>query len=264
MSRIEELADGVFVLSDLEPVRNRSWRPAGASGFEPFNKYVFLSGERALLLDTGPRAHRDSLLASLEKLVGSRALTVMVSRSEPDSITNVGAVVDRYPDLRLVGIMKNLPLLGLVETEREPRQGLVADRVILERTMANYGFPQLTPLEPVIKTLSTIWLHDSRTNILFTSDFFSAELLDDETSSVIRRSTDGRPSPSTVRQNLLAKFDWLEHARTDGHRNSWDEVFARFHPAALAPGLGRIQFGEQLVADVLRDYRAATFDKTLA
>ena len=259
MSLVSELAPGVLALSDIVPVAGRSWRPSGATGFEPFNKYLCLADEKALLIDTGPRVHRDSLLASLEPLVGSRHLTVMISRSEPDSITNVGAVVDRYPDLRVLGIMKNLPLLGLVEMERAPREGLVAERVIVNRPLADYGFPHVTPMEPVIKTLSTIWIRHAQANILFTSDSFSADLLGQRDDPVIRRQCEGRPDPQTIRSPALAKFDWLEHAWTQGHSRAWDRFFAGGAPGVLAPGLGRIQMGEPLVAQVVRDYREALF-----
>jgi hypothetical protein len=259
MSLVSELAPGVLALSDIEPVAGRSWRPVGARGFEPFNKYLCLADEKALLIDTGPRVHRDPLLASLEPLVGSRHLTVMISRSEPDSITNVGAVVDRYPDLRVLGIMKNLPLLGLVEMEREPREGLVAERVIVNRPLADYGFPHVTPLEPVIKTLSTIWIRHAQANILFTSDSFSADLLMDRDDPVIRTQPEGRPDSGVIRSHALAKFDWLEHAWTKRHSDAWDRFFAAGAPGVLAPGLGRIQMGEALVAKVVRDYREALF-----
>ena len=259
MSLVSELAPGVLALSDIEPVAGRSWRPPGATGFEPFNKYLCLADEKALLIDTGPRVHRDSLLASLEPLVGSRHLTVMISRSEPDSITNVGAVVDHYPDLRVLGIMKNLPLLGLVEMERAPREGLVAERVIVNRSLADYGFPHITPLEPVIKTLSTIWIRHAQANILFTSDSFSADLLARRNDPVIRRQPEGRPDPNTIRSHALAKFDWLEHAWTQRHSDAWDRFFAAGSPGVLAPGLGRIQMGEALVAAVVSEYREALF-----
>lgn len=259
MSRVAEIAPGVLALSDIEPVAGRSWRPVGTTGFEPFNKYVCLADEKALLIDTGPLAHRDQLLAALEPIVGSRHLTVMISRSEPDAITNVGAVVDRYPDLRVLGIMKNLPLLGLVEMQRKPREGLVAERMIFNQPLTGYGFPLITPHEPVIKTLSTIWIRHAGANVLFTSDSFSADLLTREDDCVIRTQPQGRPEPATIRAHALAKFDWLEQAWTDGHARAWDRFFEGGAPGVLAPGLGRIQCGEALAAQVVKDYREALF-----
>lgn len=259
MSRIAEIAPGVLALSDIEPVAGRSWRPVGTTGYEPFNKYVCLFDEKALLIDTGPLAHRDQLMAALEGIVGSRHLTVMISRSEPDAITNVGAVVDRYPDLRVLGIMKNLPLLGLVEMERKPREGLRAERMVFGRPLSDFGFPLITPNEPVIKTLSTIWIAHAGANVLFTSDSFSADLLTNPDDSVIRTQPQGRPDPATIRAHALAKWDWLEHAWTDGHARAWDKFFKDGAPVVLAPGLGRIQSGAALTALALKDYREALF-----
>jgi hypothetical protein len=259
LSRIEELAPDVFVLSDIEPVNGRSWLPPGSKGYEPFNKYLFLSDGHALLLDTGPLAHRHSVLESLGRLVGSRRLTVMVSRSEPECISNVGAVVDRFPDLRVIGIMKNLPLLGLVDMRQPPRDGLTAERIVLRKSLAEYGFPNLTPVEPLIKTLSTIWIDDSASGMLFTSDFFSADLLSAPDMPVIRRDMSGLAAPDTLRRHILTKFDWLEHAWPGELADAWDRFFAGTHPAALAPGLGRIQSGPALVQRAIADYREAVF-----
>ena len=259
MSRIAEIAPGVLALTDIEPVVGRSWRPVGTTGYEPFNKYVCLVGEKALLIDTGPLAHRDQLMAALEGIVGSRHLTVMISRSEPDAITNVGAVVDRYPDLRVLGIMKNLPLLGLVEMQRKPREGLVAERMVFGRPLTDFGFPLITPHEPVIKTLSTIWIAHAETGVLFTSDSFSADLLTRAQDEVIRTQPEGRPDPATIRAHALCKWDWLEHAATQTHAGAWDRFFGEGAPAVFAPGLGRIQSGPALTAQVLKDYRKALF-----
>ena len=259
MSRVHESAPGVVALSDIEPVAGRSWRPVGATGFEPFNKYVCLADEKALVIDTGPLAHRDQFLAALEPVIGSRHVTVMISRSEPDAITNVGAVVDRYPDLRVLGIMKNLPLLGLVEMQRKPREGLVAERMIFNQPLTDYGFPLITPHDPVIKTLSTIWIRHRGADVLFTSDSFSADLMTQVDGAVIRTQGQGRPQPATIRAHALAKFDWLEHAWTEGHARAWDRFFEAGVPTIIAPGLGRIQAGETLAAQVVADYREALF-----
>ncbi len=61
MSRVEQLADNIYVLSDLEPAdASRSWLPQDAAGYEPFNKFVFLEGDRALLIETGAAKHSES------------------------------------------------------------------------------------------------------------------------------------------------------------------------------------------------------------
>jgi hypothetical protein len=51
--RIENIADDIFVISDLVAAGGRSWLPPGSRGFEPFNKYLFVSTDGVLLIDTG-------------------------------------------------------------------------------------------------------------------------------------------------------------------------------------------------------------------
>ena len=69
MSRVEKIADNVLALTDVVPIDGRlSWRPPKARGFEPCNKYVVLSDERAMLFDTGYAVHGESLIASLREV----------------------------------------------------------------------------------------------------------------------------------------------------------------------------------------------------
>lgn len=262
MSLVTEIAPNVLALTDIEPVRDRSWRPADVTGFEPFNKYLILEVDRALLIDTGPRAHRDSLVATLARIVGTRHLTVMISRSEPDAISNVGAVVDAYPDLRVIGIMKNLPLLGLVDMAKTPRAGLIAERITIGQPLTEYGFPDLTPLEPLVKTLSTVWLHHRRANVLFTSDSFSGDLLAEPDTALLRRAATGHPEPDELRRHILCKFDWIAEASLERHQARWTAFFESCQPTILAPGLGRIATGEALVQKLITAYALAIFGVT--
>ena len=60
VSRIERISEDVLVLTDLVPIDGRvSWLPAGARGLEPYNAYVVLSDDRALLIDTGVALHEE-------------------------------------------------------------------------------------------------------------------------------------------------------------------------------------------------------------
>jgi hypothetical protein len=259
VNRIEEIAENLFALTTLVPIAGRSWLPPGTTGLEPFNRYLTLSNSHALLIDTGPAAHRAMILESLDRMVGARKLTVMVTRSELDCISNVGAIVDRFRDLRVIGVMKNLPLLGLVHMERPPRHGLSAERMPMGRTLADYGFERFKPMPPVIKTLSTIWMMDELSGTLFTSDSFSADLMHSPDDPLVRRDAGGFPPPATLRRHILAKFDWLARADTGSLHANWEQFFADVRPLALAPGLGRIQMGRGLVEGIIRDYRTAIF-----
>ena len=57
-------------------------------------------------------------------------------------------------------------------------------------------------MTPIIRILNTIWIHDRRSGILFTSDTFSNELLPDRETTTIRRDSFGLPDVAAVRRKV--------------------------------------------------------------
>jgi flavorubredoxin len=256
--RIETIADGVLVLSDLVAANGRSWLPPGAKGFEPFNKYVFVSKDGVLLVDTGVAAHGAVLVESLRRIVGSRWIMVVVTRIELDCTSNLGRIVDNFPKVQVATVTKNNPPLGLVHYEHAlPFE--TATRLTYGQRLGDLGFDRLRSIAPPVRLLNTTWLHDEVTNTLFTSDFFGGDLLAVPDDPIVRRDFAGLPATQVLRRHVLTKFEWLEHARTGPLRAAWDKLFAEVKPEVLAPGLGRIQSGRDLVARVTDDYRTAVF-----
>ena len=143
MSEMIQIADGVRSLTDMVPLDGRiSWVPPDRRGFEPHNKYLITREKRALLLDTGVAAHEGSLLASLGHLIGDRHLTVLVTRNELDCLGNLAAIVDRYPECRVL-TTNALPVLGLVHPKVVRRDSVSFSRVRHGETLTDYGFPNL-------------------------------------------------------------------------------------------------------------------------
>ena len=261
MSRVEQIAANIFVLSDLEPASGeRSWLPADAKGFEPFNKFVLLQGDHALLLETGAAAHCESVQESLREIVGDRTLVILPTRSELESIGNMGSIIDHFPRVELLTTTRALPPLGLAHMRPERRQSVKARRIVRGETLGGVGFPTLDTITPVIRILNTIWIYDQASGVLFTSDFFSNDLLTDESTPTIRRDLSALPEPATLRRSIVARFDWLERAHTDLLKAQWDDLFGRIKPKGLAPSLGRVTLGDDVVAQVIDLYRQALFE----
>jgi flavorubredoxin len=261
MSRVEQISDNIFVLSDLEPASSaRSWLPADASGFEPFNKFVFLEGDCALLIETGAAAHDESLQESLREIVKDRLLVILPTRSELESIGNMGSIIDNFPRVELITTTRALPPLGLAHMRPERRQSVKARRLVRGEKLASLGFPTLDTISPIIRILNTIWIYDHRSGVLFTSDFFSNELLPDRETPVIRRDAKNLPDSASLRRSILARFDWLERARTGALEKQWDDLFGRIKPKGLAPSLGRVTLGRDVASDVFDLYRRALFE----
>jgi len=261
MSRVEQIADSVYVMTDLEPADSeRSWLPADTKGFEPFNKYVIVKPDTVLLLETGVAAHCDSVMATLRDLVGDRKLVLLPTRSELESIGNLGAIIDAFPRVQLLTTTRALPPLGLCHVRADKRETVPARRIRRGESLDGAGFGNLQTLNPVIRILGTIWLYDRDSRVLFSSDFFANDLLETADQSVIRRSAAGLPSPATLRRSIVAKFDWLERAETTLLRAQWSAMFRDMRPVTLAPSLGRVQDGPALVQEVIDLYHRAVFE----
>jgi flavorubredoxin len=261
MSRVEQIWDNIFVLSDLEPATpERSWLPDDASGFEPFNKFVFLEDDCALLIETGAAAHDDSYQESLREIVKDRLLIILPTRSELESIGNMGSIIDNFPRVELITTTRALPPLGLAHMRPERRESVKARRIVRGEKLANVGFPTLDTVSPIIRILNTIWIHDRRSGVLFTSDFFSNELLPDVDTPTIRTDSVNLPDVATLRRSIIARFDWLARARTQALEAQWNELFARIQPNGIAPSLGRVTMGAKAAADVIDLYGHALFE----
>ena len=261
MSRVEQIADEVYVLSDVEPADgDRSWLPADAEGFEPFNKYVIVKPDVVFLLDTGVAAHCDSVIASLRDIVGDRKLIMLPTRSNLEAIGNMGPIIDAFPRVQLLTTTRALPPLGLCHIRDDKRDSVPARRIRRGESLDGIGFGNLQTLNPVIRILGTIWLYDRDSRILFASDFFSEDRLDTGDQSVVRRSAAGLPDATTLRRSIVARFDWLERAETTLLRKQWNDIFGNIRPVTLAPGFGRVQHGPDVAQQVIDLYYCAVFE----
>jgi flavorubredoxin len=264
VTEITELAPGLLVLTDREPVDGRvSWVPDGATGVEPYNEYLLLAEDRALLVDTGVAKHGPGLVAALEAVLGARQLTVFVSRIELDTLGNLGLVLARFPEARVATANPIAPV-DLVHMPQGARWlGGPVTHLRLGGDLAPIGFSSVAVLDPVVRTLGTSWLQERESGVLITSDSFSGELLASMESPVVRRDAmDGLPDVPRLRAAWLAKFHWLAEAEPDGLATHWDRLFAAVTPLAIAPLHGRVQAGETLCAEMLRRYRAAMLGET--
>jgi flavorubredoxin len=263
MSSVTQIADDIFVLTDLDPLDgNSAWLPPHLRGYEPHNKFLVMSGDAAVLIDTGVAAHGASLLESLVPLLGGRRLVVLSTRNELDCIGNLALIVDHIENLQVV-TCNALPSIGLVHPTR-PVPGMRATRLVQGKTLADLGFARLRAVPPLIRVLGTSWIYDDATRTLFPSDFFGADVLVDSTVPIIRRDSRGLPTVDAIREIVIAKFDWLTRARTEEIAANWDVFFAATHPVAIAPAHGRILLGRDLVLRTIADYRTAVFGAATA
>jgi glyoxylase-like metal-dependent hydrolase (beta-lactamase superfamily II) len=230
-----EIAPGVMSLSNaVSLVKSLSWVEPGAKGFDPSNCYLLLSAGAALLVDTGLRVHRDSLLDQIAAFVSSQTpLAIALTRVEPDCLGNLIEIAERFNVIRVSSQSNVIPFdyLG-------PFSGRFPGVEIVNGLHPGDKVPvgpdrSLVVVEPVVRTLPTLWFFDAMTGTLFCSDFFGEDRL--------QKPDDWGEHPvtaATARDHMLAKFDWIAIADTSTAISRLDSLFDNFPVEVLAPGHG--------------------------
>ncbi|MPZ56034.1 MAG: hypothetical protein GEU91_05940 [Rhizobiales bacterium] len=258
MSNIEQIADDIFVLTDMLPIDGRvSWIPPSAKGLEPHNSYVILSDDRALLIDTGVAAREDSLLASLRRVIGNRRLSIFITRIELDCLGNLARLLEVIPGTQVM-TSNVVPLFNLIHPVETTPPPLPPRRILIGSTLVDAGFPCLKIYEAVVRTLGSTWLWEKKSGTLFTTDIFNTDMLAEPTQSVLHREEEDSQSAQTMREFILQKFDWLEFADTSKLAKIWDHFFSQVEPSIIAPIHGRIQLGGA-ARRAIENYRRAIF-----
>lgn len=264
MSRVERVADDILVLTDLVPIDGRvSWIPPNAKGVEPYNAYVVLSDDRALLIDTGVALHEESLLGTLRNVIGSRQLVVWITRIELDNLGNLARIIEDFPGVQVI-TGNVVPLFKLVHISETIAPPLPARRILIGNNLAEFGFARLRIYEALIRTLGSTWLWDDKTRTLFTTDIFCTDMMERADQSVLRRDEVGFQTAEQMREFILRKFDWLAPADTTPLRNAWTRFFSEIRPAVIAPIRGRVQVGEEIAARAIETYGRAAFSVQMA
>ena len=114
VTEVARIADDTHVLSDLVPADGRvSWVAPGLSGYEPYNEYLVIGDERALLIDTGVGVARrvdPRTAGSTGRQSPSRDF---ISRIELDCIGNLALLLDHFESVE-VATANPIPAVDLV------------------------------------------------------------------------------------------------------------------------------------------------------
>jgi flavorubredoxin len=254
MTEVIPFRDDVQILSDVVAADGRvSWRPAATGAGEPYNEYLIAGEGRLLLVDTGVALHERGIVECLARSLQGRSLIVYITRIELDCIGNLGAILDAFPQAQVVTAN---PISPVDLVHRAGRGTIPVTHMGFSQSLASFGFPSITVLEPAVRTLGTSWLHDSKSGLLFSSDCFCAEALAPGAPPV-RASGEGMPTVDALRQALRAKFDWLARAEPGSLLCRLDEIRSRYSLAGIAPIHGRPVDGLQATASTLEAYKEA-------
>ena len=251
------LSEGLRGLGAVLPIDGRiPWLPRGQRGFEPSLIYVLEGKGRSLVIDTGLPIHRRIIVSQLHRVLRpDSAVSIVVTRPEPDSFGNVGALVDEFPVERIVGFSTNpleffpesmLRAAGTVRFERR-RLGESwewDEGRIIEFLPAPFGL------------LVTAWPYDVSTGTLFTTDSFGWVHMTDPQSPCRVDAPLASITPPTIENHLSHRFHWLAECRLELVEEALRRIFEERSVRMIAPAHGCIFSGEACVRsqyDSVRD-----------
>lgn len=254
---IELSAGRVYAMQNTFELNGRiSAYPESARGYSVANCYLLKEGDRAMLLDTGYAAHEGEILGQLGSLIGPDVpLSLFPLRiNEFMSVSNAMAIAKRF---NVVECFSNVPDIEdwiEFETLRDEERNPILKTTLIGRgdhSRVNLGPSRIVDvLNAPIRLISTRWIYDEESKILFSSDMFSHVWSDRDYGPWLLgdNEEDGVTDFSFVRSFLLnTRYWWIEGANLSPIRKAVAEVYDRFDIETIAPGYGTILNGRRHV-----------------
>lgn len=252
-SRPVELSPGrVYALGGAVALDGRvSWVPGSASGWAPASCYLIVSGDGALLIDTGLGTHAKRVVAQLRALLPERPpLSILLTRTEMDCALNVPAI-EQWFEVAAVRYTGGITVPRLRDGAAGVR--FTVDPGTAQRLEAAPGV-ELELISPRLRLLPTVWPYDPVSGTLFTSDAFGHVYAPAIGTPAVATAQEGAEPPGEehVRRHLLAKLSWLTETDTAPIADDIRRVFAEREVTRIAPTHGRVIAGAGLVAEHAR------------
>ena len=133
-----------------------------------YNSYLILD-DKIAVMDTVDKRKQDEFLANLERELDGRTPDyLVVSHVEPDHASSIKAVVDKYPQIQLVGNAKTFPMLSLYFD-----LDLSKAITVKEGDVLDLGHHKLTfVMAPMVHWPEVMVTYDSLDKVLFSADGF--------------------------------------------------------------------------------------------
>lgn len=258
VSSITELVEGkVYALHNTFELNGQiSAYPQTARGYAPSNCYLLIDEDSAMLLDTGYAAHETEILAQLDSLISrDMPLSLVPLRiNEFMSVSNVMAIAKRFNVVECYSNVPDIEEWVEFETLRGEEKNPILKTTLLargERTEVMLG-PQrkIHIINAPIRLISTRWIFDEATKIMFSSDMFSHIWSDVEDApwQIGDNEEDDVTDFPFVRSFLLnTRYWWIEGANMAPVREAVRAVYDQFDIRTIAPGYGAIFRGRRHV-----------------
>ena len=148
-------------------------------GFEAVHSYVLLNEGRPLLVDCGSHLHRQQIMSELDTLLGdSEPECILFTHSELPHAGNIASIARRWPGIKVFVSNVMLPYIEVL-----PVVPLEQMFQVLPGTRMDLPTRSIEFVDALLKDQpGSQWIHDSRTETLFTGDgfgyFHSADAMD--------------------------------------------------------------------------------------
>ena len=139
--------------------------PRGVS----YNSYVIID-EKTALIDTADSSVSERFMENVEAALGGRGLDYMViQHMEPDHCANIAAIIERYPDVTVVGNAKTIQMMGQFFSKAKTAKTLL----VKEGDALLLGHHNLTfVMAPMVHWPEVMVSYDTTKKILFSADAF--------------------------------------------------------------------------------------------
>lgn len=218
--------------------------PAGRDGWLPFNVYLLTTSEEVLVLDTGPAVLHPALSDQIEAIAGNRRLSVLITRNDPEATGGLGTLIPRGR----VEVLHYYGGGGLLEWLSDSEQGAGSCSDLFGAVPVDnpWQLPlgegrELSVFRTPLSVLNTVWVHDSATGALFTSDALGIGRAAGEALVSDLAEVSGEES----RAWLACRFDWIDLLDSNRLTEDLAALVDPLHPALLCPSHGRIVAGRE-------------------
>lgn len=136
-----------------------------------YNSYIVLD-EKTVLLDTVDASSSLQFLENVDHVLQGRTLDyLIVNHMEPDHCANIGAIVSKYPSVKIVGNAKTFTMMGqFFDFDIEERKIVVKEGDTLSTGRHTFTFA----LAPMVHWPEVMVTYDSCDKILYSADAFGS------------------------------------------------------------------------------------------
>ncbi|MDE7078824.1 MAG: FprA family A-type flavoprotein [Clostridia bacterium] len=136
-----------------------------------YNSYLVLD-EKTVLLDTVDSSASLQFLENVEKALNGRKLDyLIINHMEPDHCANIGAIVDKYPSVKIVGNAKTFTMMSqFFDFEIESRKIVIKEGDTINTGRHNFTFV----MAPMVHWPEAMVTYDTTDKILYSADAFGS------------------------------------------------------------------------------------------